>query len=100
MFSGEQGKKQAFLVLLPGKLDLENSPLMLVFFFFPPSVGGFHIIAGKFDSISKSCIQVSWLTGCRSLDRRGVGSRAETWAQLCGDRDRFRVCRGIRVEQE
>lgn len=63
-------------------------------------MGGFHIIAGKFDSISKSCIQVSWLTGCRSLDRRGVESRAETWAQLCGDRDRFRVCRGIRVEQE
>lgn len=35
MFSGEQGKKQAFLVVPPGKLDLENSPLMLVVFFFP-----------------------------------------------------------------
>ena len=34
VFSGEQGKKQAFLVVLPGKLDLENSPLMLGFFFF------------------------------------------------------------------
>ena len=84
VFSGEQGKKQAFLVVLPGKLDLENSPLMLGSPL--PSVGGFHIIAGKFDSISKSCIQVSWLTGYRSLNGRGVGSRAETWAQLCGDR--------------
>ena len=34
VFSGEQGKKQAFLVVLPGKLDLENSPLMLGFCFF------------------------------------------------------------------
>ena len=72
VFSGEQGKKQAFLVVLPGKLDLENSPLMLGSPL--PSVGGFHIIAGKFDSISKSCIQVSWLTGYRSLNGRGVGS--------------------------
>lgn len=84
VFSGEQGKKQAFLVVLPGKLDLENSPLMLGFCFFFPSVGGFHITAGKFDSISKSCVQVSWLTGGRGLDGRGVGSRAEAWAQLAG----------------
>lgn len=100
VFSGEQGKKQAFLVVLPGKLDLENSPLMLGFCFFFPSVGGFHITAGKFDSISKSCVQVSWLTGGRGLDGRGVGSRAEAWAQLRGRGDRFRVCRGIQVEQE
>ena len=47
-------------------------------------MGGFHITAGKFDSISKSCVQVSWLTGGRGLDGRGVGSRAEAWAQLAG----------------
>lgn len=49
VFSGERVKKRAFIVVLSGKSDLENSPLILVSF---PSVGSFHIPAGIFGSIS------------------------------------------------